>query len=388
MISCPSDVREKGALDLIRQAVDTLNDINKVNMPVVLEVTDWKDAYPTMSTAGQQAINEQILSKCDILIVLFWGRIGTPTKNYVSGTVEELEKHNEAGKEVMVYFLKEPILPDDIDPDQIKKLKAFKESIQDLDRGLYKEFDKLDDSFKTLMMKDIQQCISNLNNRPPKALTGNPQPIEQTPQSRSTSEKTAFVVSPQIGITETRTSRIVSPQSRIAPQTNSLSERILRQTSPAASNINAETDPDYERSFKLSVWERLRKDRLNVEPLFSLEAASEAARAKNKPILAFVYNLAAEKQNYIESCLNSFLGNQKTRDQINTIFILACISSEQVSAKSDIIKDKSKPGPWWVIFNADLKALEACPAPDKEMVAFYTAARLAGKFSTIVMLTP
>jgi hypothetical protein len=49
-------------------------------------------------------INRQVLADCDLLVAIFWTRIGSPTGSALSGTVEEIEKHLKAEKPAMLYF--------------------------------------------------------------------------------------------------------------------------------------------------------------------------------------------------------------------------------------------------------------------------------------------
>jgi hypothetical protein len=92
-----------------------------------------------MGVPAQQLINRQVLNKCDLLVGVFWTRIGTPTEKHLSGTVEEIEEHIASGKPAMLYFSSQPVAMDTVDLDQIQKLKAFKQSCQS--RGLYESYD-------------------------------------------------------------------------------------------------------------------------------------------------------------------------------------------------------------------------------------------------------
>ena len=80
-----------------------------------------------MGASAQTIINKQLLTKCDLLVGVFWTRIGTETEQYLSGTVEEIERHIAAGKPAMLYFSSQPVALDTVDPDQIARLKQFKE---------------------------------------------------------------------------------------------------------------------------------------------------------------------------------------------------------------------------------------------------------------------
>jgi hypothetical protein len=50
-----------------------------------------------------------------LLVGIFWTRIGSPTGEADSGTLEEIERVGNAKKPIMLYFSKVPIEPDKID---------------------------------------------------------------------------------------------------------------------------------------------------------------------------------------------------------------------------------------------------------------------------------
>lgn len=72
------------------------------------------DAPVTSYKKPQDIINEEVLEKCDILIALFHSKIGTPTVNYRSGTIEEVEYFLKRKKPVIFYFIDELIHPSEI----------------------------------------------------------------------------------------------------------------------------------------------------------------------------------------------------------------------------------------------------------------------------------
>lgn len=105
-----------------------------------------------MSIGKEYVINEQINGEYDVFIGIFWQRFGTPTSRYESGTLEEYEnakKKYENDKEnthIMMYFKTEgnPNIYD-IDIEQLKKVKSFKDRISKEDGVLYFEFEKTED---------------------------------------------------------------------------------------------------------------------------------------------------------------------------------------------------------------------------------------------------
>lgn len=86
---------------------------------------------------AQEYINEEVLDKCDILIGIFWTKLGSPTKIAKSGTVEEIQRHLGERKLAMLYFSTKEI-PNDSDLKQLKMVRDFKKEIRY--KSLYGEF--------------------------------------------------------------------------------------------------------------------------------------------------------------------------------------------------------------------------------------------------------
>lgn len=125
MIGSPSD------LGVERQAAtDTVNDWNVLHADsegVVLLPVKWEThAVPTSGVRPQAAINEQLVDRCDILVGMFWTKLGTRTGVAASGTVEEIERFVADGKPAMLYFSERKVSKVKLDAKQAAKLKKFK----------------------------------------------------------------------------------------------------------------------------------------------------------------------------------------------------------------------------------------------------------------------
>jgi hypothetical protein len=94
----------------------------------------------------QATVNNQLLRNSDLLVGIFWTRIGTPTKEYDSGTVEEIQKHMQKNKPVMLFFSNAPVVPSSINADQYEKLLQFKDWCQR--NGIINTFNSTDDFIK------------------------------------------------------------------------------------------------------------------------------------------------------------------------------------------------------------------------------------------------
>lgn len=99
----PGDVAKE-----IGIAREVISDWNQRNWEVTncgLKAHHWDtDAVPSMEARGQEAINRQIIDKADLLVAIFWRRLGTPTGMHESGTAEEVDRAMARGAEVMLYF--------------------------------------------------------------------------------------------------------------------------------------------------------------------------------------------------------------------------------------------------------------------------------------------
>lgn len=138
MIASPGDVASERAI--IRDVIYEWNAVHSGARKIVLLPIGWEThSSPEMGASAQQIINRQVLNKCDLLVGVFWTRLGTPTEKHLSGTVEEIEEHIASEKPAMLYFSSQPVAMDTVDIDQIQKLTAFKKSCQS--RGLYESYD-------------------------------------------------------------------------------------------------------------------------------------------------------------------------------------------------------------------------------------------------------
>jgi hypothetical protein len=156
MIASPGDVASERAI--VRDVVYEWNAVNANSRRVVLLPMGWEThSSPEMGATPQTIINRQVLSKCDLLVGVFWTRIGTATERHLSGTVEEIEEHISAGKPAMLYFSSQPVFLETVDLDQVQKLKAFKVSCQS--RGLFENYDS-HGQFKDKFYRQLQLKVN------------------------------------------------------------------------------------------------------------------------------------------------------------------------------------------------------------------------------------
>ena len=154
MIASPSDVADERRI--AREVILEWDYVNTYTRRIVLIPVAWEThSSPSMEDPPQEVINKQLLRDSDLLVAIFWTRLGSPTEKAPSGTVEEIEEHIKAGKPVMLYFSL-AAMPQSIDHDQHKALKAFREQCKV--RGLYEAFDSTDD-FRHTFPRQLAQTV-------------------------------------------------------------------------------------------------------------------------------------------------------------------------------------------------------------------------------------
>lgn len=155
MIASPGDVHEYRSC--VRQVLHEWNYIHADSLQVVLMPVGWEThSSPELGARPQELINERVLRDCDLLIGIFWTRLGTPTGEAESGTVEEIKRHVEAGKPAMLYFSARPAEEDTIDRQQLESLKQFRTWCQS--QGLVETF--FDEAeFKEKLKRHVQLAL-------------------------------------------------------------------------------------------------------------------------------------------------------------------------------------------------------------------------------------
>lgn len=122
------------------------NAANSAATGMVLQPIKWEThAHPASGDRPQAIINRQIVDDSDILIGVFWSRLGTDTGVAPSGTAEEIERLRAKGKNVLLYFSTKP-LPQDHDPEQWRLLKEYQQTLQK--DTLYWNFETCDELYR------------------------------------------------------------------------------------------------------------------------------------------------------------------------------------------------------------------------------------------------
>ena len=156
LIASPGDVADERGI--VREEIARWNSIHTVDMKVVLLPIGWEtDATPDLRERGQAVINRQLVDNCDLLIGVFWTRIGTSTAEAESGTVEEIERANAQGKRCIVYFSDQPVPPSNFDQQQYDRLQQYKQKLTGL-RSDYKDISK----FREMVFRHITKSVQDI----------------------------------------------------------------------------------------------------------------------------------------------------------------------------------------------------------------------------------
>jgi len=158
LIASPSDVEDEREIAV--RVIQEWNDLYSYSRKVALLPLRWEThTAPEYGTRPQEIINRAIVDYCDLLVGIFWTRIGSPTGTEDSGTIEEIERVGNAGKPIMLYFSSVEIDPDRINPDQIEKLRQFKEKTYP--NGLVEKYKKTFD-FRDKFARQLELRIRDL----------------------------------------------------------------------------------------------------------------------------------------------------------------------------------------------------------------------------------
>lgn len=121
LLVSPSDVHAER--DALTAMVTRWNAHIGESLGVSIVLVRWEfHSTPDMSDTAQAVINRQIVDDCDLGIAIFWSRLGTPTKEFPSGSVEEVYRLIQKGTRVMVYFCSRDIPQNALVSDQYARL--------------------------------------------------------------------------------------------------------------------------------------------------------------------------------------------------------------------------------------------------------------------------
>jgi hypothetical protein len=181
LIASPGDV--KAEREIIREEIYRWNSMHAIDTKMVLQPVGWEtDATPDLQERGQAVINRQLVDTCDILIGVFWTRLGTPTPEAESGTVEEIERAANEGKRCIVYFSDQEVSLSTIDQRQYKRLEKYKQELNK--KGLTNSYKTIEE-FRERVSRHITKAV---------------QEIAREERERRAAEKEAKITEQAIGL--------------------------------------------------------------------------------------------------------------------------------------------------------------------------------------------
>lgn len=157
-IASPGDTTAQR--EIIRRAVVDWNASNSRVFGVVLLPVMWEThSLPGLGGRPQGMINQQLVNDADILIATFWTKLGSPTGEAGSGTVEEINKFREDKRPVHLYFCEMPVSPFSTNAEQLEALKQFREEISTA--GLYSSYAD-DEELRIKVRDDLTKRIHSM----------------------------------------------------------------------------------------------------------------------------------------------------------------------------------------------------------------------------------
>lgn len=177
----PSDVAsERAKLETVVDSLKPMADY----LGLTLEVVDWRTVVPDAGRPQQVIFDQLKPTTWDIFIGVLWHRFGTPPgatdkigKEFLSGTEEEFytayELWKKHSKPRMVLYRCTRALPFDVDPDQLKNVRAFFKLIEDVKGDyptLYQAFDTTE-LFEKLVFNNLQKLLVTYGEEAKKPIT-------------------------------------------------------------------------------------------------------------------------------------------------------------------------------------------------------------------------
>ena len=168
-VSSPDDMRhEREQLGKIVQSVNrSWGHVFKSQF----ELIRWEThGVPGFGQDAQDLLNKELPDDFEVYIGLMWARFGTPTGRAGSGTEEEFcsayarFKEDPTSVRIMFYFKETQIPLEDIDPDQLGRVRKFRVSLEEKG-GLLGTF-KTDAEFQSLINEHLAHVIVKFEDQP------------------------------------------------------------------------------------------------------------------------------------------------------------------------------------------------------------------------------
>lgn len=177
LVASPSDCEQERKA--IPEVICSWNAANSFRTAAMLDAVLWEThATPEFGDRPQALLNKQLVEKCDLLVGVFWTRLGTSTGEAESGTAEEIEEFRKAGKPVLLYFSSVHVIPLSIDLEQYNALIEYKKKLQG--QGLVFSYDSVSE-FRQLLQTHLSSTMGTLLEKygaPKSSLPAESEPVQ------------------------------------------------------------------------------------------------------------------------------------------------------------------------------------------------------------------
>ncbi|MBI3271450.1 MAG: hypothetical protein HYZ53_20840 [Planctomycetes bacterium] len=158
LVISPSDVEEER-----KAVIEVLHYWNAQvgrGLGAHVEPVAWEThAAPELGGPPQEILNKQLLPRCDLAVAIFWSRLGTPTADYASGSLEEIDRLLAQGARVLVYFCTRSIPQERLADDQFQNLKGARKELEL--KGLVRTFDSVE-GLREMVLLHITSSVTDL----------------------------------------------------------------------------------------------------------------------------------------------------------------------------------------------------------------------------------
>lgn len=134
-VASPSDVSQERKL--LQEALEEINASLGRRRKFRIEFVGWEHVNPGMGQP-QKVVSDQISPQsCDVFIGIMWGRFGTPTEGFSSGTEEEFQQAYESWRQkksprIFFYFCDKTLPNPTLDQwEQYGKVLKFRQSLSE-----------------------------------------------------------------------------------------------------------------------------------------------------------------------------------------------------------------------------------------------------------------
>lgn len=263
----PGDVAKE--IELAKKVIEDWNQSNFDVLNCGVRAVHWdSDAVPSMRARGQEVINWELIDKSDLVVAIFWQRLGTPTGMHDSGTAEEVDRAKSRGIEVMLYFSDIENVRADADPDQRDMLRAYRAKA--MQSGLPWTFQSRSE-FKKRFADHLNKKVHEILARTPKKKTAKKRPSIIQKQSGTGNVQLAGDGNTlNLKTTSSRTPKIV-----IAPSPGQLSPSEQRQVAEWIEDLSILMEAVEGKTTKKAMgelWNRL-KHQFGVQKYEQIESA-------------------------------------------------------------------------------------------------------------------